>query len=239
MTIVLAILLLALGGCLLARRQGHAWAGPALVVVTLLALLVGGVAMVGRLRKVSPAKQAMSAQASAAQALGAQVAAHVEGGTVLVLTYAPATGDRLFTDARWEGLALALTSMAYRLVAAGPQVVPGASLPPGSDFVVFAHEKLTADANTWLAAHPDTKAVVSLLPAPPSGLALGGRPLFAFAVAELEGWAAGLRSGQWKAALIAKRAVSATEALDQANWSNLFDLVTPATLADYQKNATP
>ena len=239
MMIVLAILLVALCGCLMARRQGHDWASPALVVVTLLALLAGGVVMVGRLRKVSPAKQAMSAQASAAKVLGEQLAASVESGTILVLTYAPATGDRLFTDARWEGLALALTNTAYRLVAAGPQVVPGASLPAGSDFVVFAHEKLTADANTWLAAHPDTKAIVSLLPAPPPGLALGGRPLFAFAVAELEGWAAGLRSGQWKAALIAKRAVAVTEGLDQSDWAQLFDLVTPATVAAFQKNATP
>lgn len=238
MRLILILILLGLGGALVARRKGAAWAGPVLALLTILALVAGGVMLVKRIRAPTPATIVMNAQADAARALGEQLAALVPGGPILVLNYAPAGSQRLFTDARWDGLCQALTNPAYHLIAAGPQVVPDAQPPPG--FLVFSHEKLAAGVNAWLAANPDTKAVISLMPYPPAGLQLGSRPLFAFAVAELEGWAAGLRSGTWKAALISRRTIVAKDGQAPEDWESIFNLVTPATLDAYQKSvATP
>ncbi len=233
MTILLAILLVAVAFAFWARRKGEVWAGPVLAVLSALALVVGVWTSTQSLRKPSPIELAIHVQAGAARALGEKVAAAVSEGEILVLSYAPTPGEKLFTDHRLDGLRMALSNGAYRLTVAGPAVAPGSG--PGSDFTVFAQERLAAEANAWLAAHPQVKAIVSLMPTLPPGLAHGGRPLFAFAVADLQDWSAGLRGGGWKAAMINRRLVSAPAAGQAEDWTTQFDLITPETLAAYLK----
>ena len=236
MTATLVLLFVGILVCFIGLRKRQAWAIPATVALIIIAVIVGAVGTVHKLRTPSPTALAMDSQAGAGRALGEAVAQLVPEGKILVLTYAPTPGEKLFTDARLEGVRMALTGTAYRIVTAGPQVTPEAAPPPG--FVVFPFERLAADAGAWIGANADVKAVVSVMPNPPVGLQNGGRPFFSFAVADMNDWRTGLRGGGWKAAMITKPSLRSSATRTNASWQAEFDLVTPDTIGDYIKSTS-
>jgi hypothetical protein len=235
MTIVLLFLAAGLIACMVAHQKGQAWAKSMLVVLVVAALLAAVWAGVMRYRKPTSAEAAADLQAEAGRALGEMVAAEVPAGDILIITYAPVKEREIFTDSRLRGLRTALTNAPRTLVIGGPLAVPDS--PEAAAFTVFSAANLAPEINAWLSAHAEIKAVVSLMPYPPQGLRLNGRPMYCFAMREVPGWGEGLRGGGWKGAMLAHVSSQiSTSGQTPAGWGALFDLVTPATLAAYQKS---
>lgn len=233
MTIALVlVLLLAIGG-LVATTRKLSWGRPLLIVATVLALALGSWSLVGRVSKKSPAQQAMDVQTAAGRVLAEQVLALGDSGHLLVLVYAPTKGERLFTDLRLAGFTNALAGKALQVTLAGPNMSPTGT--PDPSFLVWPQESLARSVSDWLGQNKDAKAVVSLMPFPPRDLSTRDVPFFAFAVHEMPEWQAGVRAGRTKAVLVSRPTLMQVDpAQAKPSWSDMFELVTPETIANYK-----
>lgn len=233
MTVALVIVLVFAVASLVATGRKLAWGRPALLVATVLALALGSWSLIARATRKSPAQQARDVQVDAGRILAEQVLEHVNAGRLLVLTYAPVKGERLFTDMRLDGFTNGLAGRNLQVTLAGPNMTPGGS--PDESFLVWPLETLSASAASWLGQNKDVTAVVSLMPFPPRDFSSRELPFFAFAVHEMPEWQAGVRAGRTKAVLVSRPTIMKPEAAQTPPaWSDMFELVTPKNIADYK-----
>lgn len=217
MSVLGIILLLACAAALVAARRNVPGA-KAVVVVCAIGASVLSARNLWSGGKQSSRNDLVGEEQAAGKVLASLLLAEVNQGTVLILRNPPMEGaSREISAARCEGFLAACKESPLRLVQAGPR--RSGSIDATPDFVFFSEAALQQEANAWLAAHKDVRAVVSLLPVWPN--LNPGAPVYAFLdVSRDASWVNGIKNGRIKAAIIYRLRPSAPDANPEAASGN-------------------